>query len=78
MIITEYLALGILAAMASVVLASVAGWALAKWVFEQPFALPLLPLSGLAAALVFVTVTVGLWNSSEILNRTPLEVLRAD
>lgn len=77
-IITEYLALGILAAMASVVLASVAGWALAKWVFDQPFALPMLPLGGLAGALVFVTVTVGLWNSSEILNRTPLEVLRAD
>lgn len=77
-IITEYLALGILAAMASVVLASVAGWALAKWVFNQPFALPMLPLGGLAGALVFVTVTVGLWNSSEILNRTPLEVLRAD
>jgi putative ABC transport system permease protein len=77
-IITEYLALGILAALASVVLASVAGWALAKWTFEQSFALPLVPLGSLAAGLVFVTVTVGLWNSTEILNRTPLEVLRAD
>lgn len=76
--ITEYLALGVLAALASVVLASVAGWALARWVFEQPYALPLLPLGSLAAGLVFVTVTVGLWNSAEILNRTPLEVLRAD
>lgn len=76
--ITEYLALGVLAALASVVLASVAGWALARWVFDQPFALPVLPLGGLAAGLVFVTVTVGLWNSGEILNRTPLEVLRAD
>jgi len=76
--VTEYLALGVLAALASVVLASVAGWALARWVFEQPFALPLVPLGGLAAGLVFVTVTVGLWNSAEILNRTPLEVLRAD
>jgi putative ABC transport system permease protein len=77
-IITEYLALGILAALASVVLASVAGWALAKWTFEQSFALPLVPLGSLAVGLVFVTVTVGLWNSTEILNRTPLEVLRAD
>jgi len=76
--ITEYLALGVLAALASVVLASVAGWALARWVFDQPFALPVLPLGGLAAGLVFVTVTVGLWNSAEILSRTPLEVLRAD
>lgn len=76
--ITEYLALGIMASMASVVLASVAGWALAKYVFDQTFALPLLPLGALAGGLVFVTVTVGLWNSGEILNRTPLEVLRAD
>jgi len=77
-IVTEYLALGVLAAMTSVVLASAAGWALARWVFDQPFALPMLPLGGLAAGLVFVTVTVGLWNSAEILNRTPLEVLRTD
>lgn len=76
--ITEYLALGLMAAMASVVLASVAGWAIAKWVFEQPFALPYLPLGALASGLILVTLTVGLWNSGEILNRTPLEVLRAD
>lgn len=76
--ITEYLALGLMAAMASVVLASVAGWAIAKWVFEQPFALPYLPLGALASGLILVTLVVGLWNSAEILNRTPLEVLRAD
>jgi putative ABC transport system permease protein len=76
--ITEYLALGALAAMASVVLASVAGWMIARWVFDQPFALPWLPLGGLAGGLVLVTLVVGLWNSAEILNRTPLEVLRAD
>lgn len=76
--VTEYAALGILAALASVVLASVAGWALARWVFEQPFALPWLPLSSLGLGLVAVTLVVGLWNSAEILNRTPLEVLRAD
>jgi putative ABC transport system permease protein len=76
--ITEYLALGLMAAMASVVLASVAGWAIARWVFEQPFALPYLPLGALAGGLILVTLVVGLWNSGEILNRTPLEVLRAD
>lgn len=76
--ITEYLALGAMAAMASVVLASVAGWMIARWVFEQPFALPWLPLGGLASGLILVTLVVGLWNSAEILNRTPLEVLRAD
>lgn len=76
--VTEYAALGVLAAMASVVLASVAAWALARWVFEQPFALPWLPLTSLGLGLVAVTLVVGLWNSGEILNRTPLEVLRAD
>ncbi|MFN2317425.1 MAG: ABC transporter permease, partial [Gemmatimonadales bacterium] len=76
--ITEYLALGLMAAMASVMLASVAGWAIAKWVFDQSFALPYLPLGTLAGGLILVTLVVGLWNSGEILNRTPLEVLRAD
>lgn len=76
--ITEYLTLGLLAAMASVVLASGAGWAIARWVFDQPFALPYLPLGALGGGLILVTLVVGLWNSAEILNRTPLEVLRGE
>jgi putative ABC transport system permease protein len=77
-LIAEYLALGILAALASVVLASIAGWALARWVFESPFHLPAPALAGLTLVLVTLTLTVGLWNSAEVLKRAPLAVLREE
>jgi putative ABC transport system permease protein len=77
-LVAEYTALGILAAQASVVLASAAGWALARWIFEAPFSLPALELGGLTLVLVALTLTIGLWNSAEILKRAPLAVLREE
>jgi putative ABC transport system permease protein len=77
-LIAEYTALGVFAALMSVVLASVAGWALAKWVFESRFQLPVMELAGLTLLLVGLTLGVGLWNSAEILKRAPLAVLREE
>ena len=77
-LVAEYTALGALAALAAVVLASIAGWALAKWVFEAPFELPALQLGGLTLLLIGLTLGVGLWNSAEILKRAPLAVLREE
>ncbi len=77
-LIAEYAALGVLAALVSVGLASAAGWALFRWVFKTGFQIPVLPLSGLTAALIGITLGIGLWNSSEILKRTPLAVLREE
>ena len=55
-----------------------AGWALARFVFDGSFTLPVGPFAGLGAAVVLLTVTVGLANSREVLRRPPLEVLRAE
>ncbi len=77
-LVAEYVALGLLAAAVAIVLSSVAGWALAKWRFQARFDLPVLELSGLTAALVALTLLVGLWSSAEVLKRPPLEVLRAE
>jgi putative ABC transport system permease protein len=71
----EYAALGIAAALVATVLAGGAGWALAKWVFETRFTLPLLPMAGLALGLATLTTVVGLWSSHDVLDRPPLEVL---
>jgi len=62
----------------AVVLASIATWAITKWIFESGFALPVLALTGVAASVVALTLLVGFWNSLEVVNRTPLEVLRND
>jgi putative ABC transport system permease protein len=77
-LLTEYLALGSLAALVAVGLSSVAGWAITRFVFDSDFTIPVLQLVGLTAALVGVTVIVGLWNSMEVFRATPLEVLRAE
>jgi putative ABC transport system permease protein len=77
-LVSEYAALGLLSAVASVSIATAAGWALAKWVFEQPFSLPAVQLGGLTLLLIVLTLAVGLWNSAEILKRAPLAVLREE
>jgi putative ABC transport system permease protein len=74
----EYAALGLGASIVASALAAGAGWALAKWVFDTRFVLPGASMAMLAGGLVLLTTTVGLWNSLEVLNRPPLEVLRAE
>ena len=74
--VSEYLALGGLAALAGLVLALGSGWALAHWLFETTFAVPAAPMLLLAAGVVALTVGVGLWSSVDIFRRTPLDALR--
>ncbi len=76
--VTEYAALGALAALVAAGLAAAGGWALMKWVFEVPFSVPWTGFSLLAAVLVALTVITGLWNSLDVFRRTPMEVLRSE
>jgi putative ABC transport system permease protein len=75
-VLAEYLSLGLLASAVALVLAAAAGWALARFVFEGSFSLPLIPLSGLILSIVALTVIVGLANSRDVVRRPPLAVLR--
>ena len=77
-VFAEYLTLGVLSSAMAVVLASVATWAITRWIFESSFSLPGAALAALATAVVMLTLLVGFWNSLEVVNRTPLEVLRND
>jgi putative ABC transport system permease protein len=76
--LAEYLALGLLSSLTAVVLATAAGWGIARWFFEGRFWLPLPALGGLVLGIVALTVVVGLWNSREALRQPPLEVLRGE
>jgi putative ABC transport system permease protein len=73
----EYTALGLLSALVGVGLAILAAWALAKWVFESPFGVPV-ALGALAALVVLGTALIGLLNSRDVVRKAPLEVLRTD
>jgi putative ABC transport system permease protein len=77
--VLEYALLGSLAAMAGVVLAGIAAWALAIWVFETPFVgSSLLALPVLVALVAGLTALIGGLNSRSVLNQPPLAVLRAE
>jgi predicted lysophospholipase L1 biosynthesis ABC-type transport system permease subunit len=70
--------LGTLSVLAAVVLSSLAGWALVRFVFDGRFALPFLELGVLLVSVLVLTVAVGLLGSTEVWRRPPLEVLRGE
>ena len=77
-LLTEYAVLGALSAVAALLLATAASWALVRFVFEGSFALPATELVALVASVVALTIVVGLSGSTEAWRRPPLEVLRAE
>ncbi|HSD67496.1 MAG TPA: FtsX-like permease family protein [Vicinamibacteria bacterium] len=74
----EYAVLGALAAGAAILLSTLAGWALVRFVFDGAFALPGPALLGLLLAVLGLTVAVGLAGSTEVWRPPPLEVLREE
>jgi putative ABC transport system permease protein len=76
--LAEYAALGVLSAFVAMALASAAGWALTKYVFEVPFSVPWTGYLALAFGMIALTLITGIWNSVEVFRRTPLEVLRGE
>ncbi|MHA4846575.1 ABC transporter permease [Flavitalea antarctica] len=74
----EYFLLGGLAAFAGILISLGGGWALAKYTFKTPFTVPVLPVLAVFLLVSIITVLIGLFNSRGILNRPPLEVLRAE
>ena len=75
-LVTEYAAMGALAAIAGVLLGATAGWALLRFVFELRYTPPVTALLVLCAGVAGLAITVGLLNSREVFRRAPLAVLR--
>ena len=72
----EYLFLGALSALTGILIAIVGSWLLAKYSFEVPFSVNLLPAVVLFVIISALTVVIGLLNSRGVLNKPPLEILR--
>lgn len=77
-IFLEYLFLGVFSAATGIILSLGAGWALAKFSFEMPVSIQILPEAVLLFAVCLLTVVTGMLNSREIMNKPPLEILRKD
>ncbi|CAA9331518.1 MAG: ABC transporter, fused permease protein [uncultured Gemmatimonadetes bacterium] len=74
----EYAVMGALASVVGIGLAVGGGWALARFLFELPYSVPVLPLLVLAAAVTALAAGVGVWASREVFRHTPLEALREE
>ncbi|HVW96983.1 MAG TPA: FtsX-like permease family protein [Mucilaginibacter sp.] len=74
----EYLFLGVLSALTGIVIAVSGTWLLAKYSFEIPFTINLIPALILFFIVSALTVIIGLLNGRGALNRPPLEILRAN
>ncbi len=72
----EYAALGSLSALTGILLALVGSFLLAKFVFELDFNISWWPILGIFVFIVALTIVIGLWNSRDVVKRSPLEVLR--
>jgi putative ABC transport system permease protein len=77
-LLTEYAVLGALAAGAAILLSTLAGWALVRFVFGGVFALPGPALLALLLGVLVLTIAVALAGSTEVWRRPPLEVLRSE
>jgi putative ABC transport system permease protein len=74
----EYALLGGLACLTGIGLSVACAWVLARFAFNIPFNPDWWPLLATFGAITIITLLIGLFNSREVLNKPPLEVLRQD
>lgn len=77
-LLSEYLALGTLAALAGLILSVTASWLLVSLAFEIPFRLELPVVAGIWGGIAALTVVTGILGSRDLLRRPPLPVLRGE
>ncbi|MXV15444.1 FtsX-like permease family protein [Pedobacter sp. HMF7056] len=73
----EYFFLGSFAAGTGILLSFAGSWALAAYLFETALVIKPLPVIFIFVSISALTVLIGLFNSREVVNRAPLEVLNA-
>ncbi|MBA2499303.1 MAG: ABC transporter permease [Chitinophagaceae bacterium] len=74
----EYFFLGAMASLTGILLALAASWALAKYTFETSFTPQWLPVPIIFIFVCALTVSIGLFNSRDVLNKPPLDILRQE
>ena len=74
----EYAMLGSLSSATGIVIALFGSFLLAKFVFELEFNIQWLPIFGVFLFIVALTVIIGIYNSREVVSKSPLEVLRKE
>jgi putative ABC transport system permease protein len=75
-LLAEYALLGLLGSLTGMLLAIGGGWALTHFVFEASFTPALLPAFLIAAAMLSLTISIGLLAGRDVFRETPMHALR--
>jgi putative ABC transport system permease protein len=74
--LSEYSVLGLLGAMAGMLLGIGGAWGLAKFSFKVPFVMAWAPALAIAGLLLGITILVGILTGREVFRETPMAALR--
>jgi putative ABC transport system permease protein len=74
----EYFYLGLFSALTGLILSLAGGWLLTKFFFEVNFSVNTLELVIIGAGVIVLTMLIGWWNSREVINTPPLQILRKE
>src|SRR4051812_13932426 len=75
-LLAEYSLLGLLGGFSGMVLSIAGGWAVVRYIFKTPFASPIVPVLGIAAVVVGLTLLIGLLAGRDVFSETPITALR--
>jgi len=74
--LSEYTVLGLLGALAGMLLGIGGAWALAHFQFKVPFVMAWIPAFGIAGLLLGITILIGVLTGREVFRETPMAALR--
>ena len=74
----EYAYLGLFSALTGLILSLCGGWLLTKFFFEITFAFDWVELLIITGGVVLLTMVIGWWNSRDVINTPPLQILRKE
>lgn len=74
----EYAYLGLFSALTGLILSLIGGWLLTTFFFEITFAFDWFELLIITAGVVVLTMTIGWWNTRDVINTPPLQILRKE
>ena len=75
-LLAEYSLLGLMGGLTGMLLSLAGGWAVVRYIFKTPFAPAMAPVAGIAAAIVGLTLLIGLLAGRDVFKETPIAALR--
>ena len=75
-LLAEYSLLGVLGGLTGMMLSILGAWAVVRYIFKTPFAPALVPITGIAVAIVGLTLLIGLLAGRDVFRETPIAALR--